>query len=102
MIGDESGRPIYLFSTDSPLRSMRGQFGAMALYAGQGVGRVTAIVGAAQRLCAIAAEAMAVLTAGTEPLPEPEQATSPACFAHEADDSYMGYAGREALNRPGY
>lgn len=30
-IGEEKGRPIYLFSTDSPLRSMTGYFEAMAL-----------------------------------------------------------------------
>lgn len=97
VIGEEDRRPIYLFSTDSPLRCMRGEFEAMALYAGQGVGRVTAIVGAAQRLRAIADEAEALLTAGTLPPPEPAQAASPACFAHEADDRYMGYAGREEL-----
>jgi len=97
VIGEEDGRPIYLFSTDSPLRSMRGEFEAMALYAGQGVGRVTAIMAAAQRLRAIADEAEALLTAGTPPPPEPAQAASPACFAHEADDRYMGYAGREEL-----
>lgn len=96
VIGDEDGRPIHLFSTDSPLRSM-GEFEAMALYAGQGVGRVNAIVGAADRLRAIADEAAARLTAGTEPPPEHGQAASPACFAHEADDRYMGYAGREEL-----
>ncbi len=97
VIGDEDGRPIHLFSTDSPLRSMRGEFEAMALYAGQGVGRVNAIVGAAQRLRVIADEATALLTAGTAPPPEHAQAASPACFAHEADDRYMGYAGREEL-----
>ena len=35
VIGEEEGRPIYLFSTNSPLRSMTGDFEAMALYAGQ-------------------------------------------------------------------
>lgn len=97
VIGEEDGRPIYLFSTDSPLRAMCGDFEAMALYAGQGVGRVNAIVGAAERLRTIAAEAEAILTAGTAPLPEPAKAASPACFAHEADERYMGYAGREEL-----
>ncbi len=96
VIGEEDGRPIHLFSTDSPLRSMRGEFEAMALYAGQGVGRVATIAGAAQRLRVIADEAEALLTVGT-PLPEPAQAASSACFAHEADDRYMGYAGREEL-----
>ena len=37
IIGDEVGRPVYQFSTDSPLRSMTGDFEAMALYAGTGV-----------------------------------------------------------------
>ncbi|MFP5355779.1 MAG: CarD family transcriptional regulator, partial [Gemmatimonadota bacterium] len=55
VIGDEEGRPIYLFSTDSPLRSMTGDFEAMALYAGQGVGRITAIEPAGERLRRIAA-----------------------------------------------
>jgi nitronate monooxygenase len=31
-IGDAEGRTIYLFRTDSPLRSMTGDFEAMALY----------------------------------------------------------------------
>ncbi|TDQ84520.1 nitronate monooxygenase [Dongia mobilis] len=37
-IGEEEGRPIMKFSTDSPLQSMSGDFEQMALYAGQGVG----------------------------------------------------------------
>src|SRR5882672_9087201 len=57
VIGDEEGRPIYLFSTDSPLRSMTGDFEAMALYAGQGAGRIDAIIPAGDRLRAIVAEA---------------------------------------------
>jgi nitronate monooxygenase len=64
VIGDEDGRPIYLFSTDSPLRSMTGEFEAMALYAGKGVGRVTAVVGAAERLRAIVTETTTLLEAG--------------------------------------
>lgn len=46
-IGAEGDRPIYLFSTDSPLRSMAGDFESMALYAGTGVGSITAIRSAA-------------------------------------------------------
>ena len=61
VIGDEEGRPIYLFSTDSPLRSMTGDFEAMALYAGAGVDRVIDIVGAGERLRRIVAEAAALL-----------------------------------------
>jgi nitronate monooxygenase len=57
IIGDEEGRPIYLFSTDSPLRSMTGDFEAMALYAGQGAARIHDIPSAAERLERILREA---------------------------------------------
>ena len=50
VIGDDEGRPIYLFSTDSPLRSMTGDFEAMALYAGAGVGRISAVQPAADKI----------------------------------------------------
>ena len=79
VIGDEQGRPIYLFSTDSPLRSMRGDFEAMALYAGHGVGRIHAIEPAAQRLARIAVEAAVQMQrhdAGA-------RRSSPVCYAHE-------------------
>src|SRR5690606_10659298 len=46
VIGDEEGRPIYLFSTDSPLRSMTGDFESMALYAGTGIGHITELTSA--------------------------------------------------------
>jgi nitronate monooxygenase len=61
IIGDEEGRPIYLFSTDSPLRSMTGDFEAMALYAGEGVSRIGDLVSAEQRVHSIVTEAEALL-----------------------------------------
>jgi nitronate monooxygenase len=61
VIGEEEGRPIYLFSTDSPLRSMTGDFEAMALYAGQGSGRIDRIVPARERLRSMVAQAHALL-----------------------------------------
>ena len=61
VIEEEEGRPIYLFSTDSPLRSMTGDFEAMALYAGEGVGRIDAVSGARERLHRIAVETTAGL-----------------------------------------
>jgi nitronate monooxygenase len=97
VIGDEAGRPIYLFSTDSPLRSMTGAFEAMALYAGAGVGRLTALVGAAERVRAIAAEASSQLEANGASLHEVGELASPACRAHEMDDRYMGFALRVEL-----
>ena len=62
VIGDEEGRPIYLFSTDSPLRSMTGDFEAMALYAGKGVGRLQNIVGGEGRVRNIVTEAESLIT----------------------------------------
>ena len=53
IIGEEEGRPIYLFSTDSPLRSMTGDFEGMAFYAGNGVDKIDAIIPAGERLWAI-------------------------------------------------
>jgi nitronate monooxygenase len=100
VIGEEEGRAIYLFSTDSPLRSMTGDFEAMALYAGEGVGRIDAVTGAGERLRAIVAEATALLDAGSvapAEQAEPAEPASPACSAHEMDDAYMGYADRDTL-----
>lgn len=49
------------YGTDSPLRTTTGDLEAMALYAGQGVGRVSDIVPAGQRLRRMADEAAALL-----------------------------------------
>lgn len=86
VIGEEDGRPIYLFSTDSPLRSMTGDFEAMALYSGMGVGRIDAIVSASERLQTIAAEATVILQnrsellAALNELLEAERAGSRVCL----------------------
>jgi nitronate monooxygenase len=61
IIGEEEGRPILLFSTDSPLRNMSGDFEAMALYAGQGAGHITSVPPAADRLNAMVSEAKRIL-----------------------------------------
>jgi len=97
IIGDEAGRPIYLFSTESPLRSMTGTLEAMALYAGMGVGRITEIAGAAEKVRAIASEAERLLDTNVTRPSESAEPASPVCFAHEADDGYMGFARREEL-----
>lgn len=99
VIGADGHRDIFLFSTDSPLRSTTGEFEAMALYAGQGVGRLAAIVPAGNRLRAIATEASALLNPPVRPTgPETLNGTrSPVCYADGAPDSYMGFATREEL-----
>jgi len=93
-IGDEEGRPIYLFSTDSPLRTTTGDLEAMALYGGEGVSRIRAIVPAAERLHSILAEAESALARGGAARGRDgwsAEPSSPVCFAAEADDEYMGY-----------
>jgi nitronate monooxygenase len=100
VIGEEEGRPIYLFSTDSPLRSMTGDFEAMALYAGQGAWRIGSIQPAGEKLKAIVQETVAVLAGEqlrSSPAAETNEPSSPACLASRADDAYMGYANREEL-----
>ncbi|WP_156461326.1 nitronate monooxygenase [Devosia sp. Root436] len=93
VIGDEEGRPIYLFSTDSPLRSMTGDFESMALYAGTGIGRIRDIGSAVARLQNIVAEAEALLT--TDPAEtdyDDVEVSSSVCYAGEMSGAYMGEA----------
>lgn len=87
VIGDEEGRPIYLFSTDSPLRSMTGDFAAMALYAGTGVGAINNIIPARERIGAVLAEASTFIPR----LPIPLAGRSSAvCYIGEMDGDYAG------------
>lgn len=58
----DGDQPRLRYSTDSPLRTTTGELEAMALYAGQGAGAITAIVPAADRLAAIVAEAELILS----------------------------------------
>ncbi len=53
--------PRLRFSTDSPRRTTTGDLEAMALYAGQGVGWITDVVPAGDRLRRMADEAAALL-----------------------------------------
>ena len=100
VIGADGERPIYLFSTDSPLRSMTGDFEAMALYAGTGAGRIHDVPTAGKRLRQITDGARRLLA--SPPLrpiggAEPVETSSPVCYAGQADDVYMGYAPPEEL-----
>jgi len=90
-IGNEGARTIWLFSTDSPLQSMTGDFEAMALYAGEGAGQIQTVVSARDRLNAIVNQAASLLDTASG------ETSSPTCYAREADDTYMGYASRDEL-----
>jgi nitronate monooxygenase len=88
VIGEEEGRPIYLFSTDSPLRSMSGEFELMALYAGTGVGSVKRVKSAKEVIDDIMNEWTALLALPTG-LELPLRASA-VCYADEISPDYMG------------
>ncbi len=88
VIGEEEGRPIYLFSTDSPLRTMTGDLGAMALYAGAGVGSIREIVPAGTRIRDLMADAERRLAATD--MPEVAVSASAVCYAEQISGVYMG------------
>nr|WP_028212677.1 nitronate monooxygenase [Paraburkholderia mimosarum] len=48
VIGQDDGRPLYLFSTDSPLRSTTGEIERMALFAGESSALVNSRTAAAE------------------------------------------------------
>jgi nitronate monooxygenase len=60
-VADEDGRPIYKFSTDSPLRITTGDLERLALFAGQVVGEIETIPSAGARVSAIVTTARATL-----------------------------------------
>ncbi len=95
VIGLENGRPIYLFSTDSPLRSMTGDFESMALYAGTGVGEIQEIVHAGDRLRSIVADAEAGLAAAS--MDDLVESSSPVCYVNETSGDYAGHLSRDEL-----
>lgn len=60
-VATDDGRPIYRYSTDSPLRSTVGDIEELALFGGQCCGLVTTLVPAARRIADIMHEAEATL-----------------------------------------
>ncbi len=90
VIGEEEGRPIYLFSTDSPLRSMTGDFEAMALYAGTGVGSIDAIRPAARIIETLLADARIVPIGAEAARDAATELASPVCYIGEMSGTYVG------------
>jgi nitronate monooxygenase len=90
VIAAEAGRPIYLFSTDSPLQTTDGRLELMALYAGTGVGAITAVRPAADIVrdlidgAAVAPLGTVGLVHGTTEL------ASPVCYIGEMSGTYVG------------
>lgn len=60
-VAEEDGRPIYLWSTDSPLRSMTGELDRLAQFAGQVSGQIVDVPAAGDRVASIVREAEAAL-----------------------------------------
>lgn len=60
-VGEDAGRTLLRFSTDSPLRTTSGDLEAMALFAGQGAALIRDVPTAAARIGTIMAEAGAAL-----------------------------------------
>lgn len=90
VIGEEEGRPIYLFSTDSPLQSMTGDFESMALYAGTGIDCIVSIRPAGEIIREIAAVAdVAPIGLDAPAVSVPEMA-SPVCYVGEMTGTYLG------------
>ncbi|MGB5558264.1 MAG: nitronate monooxygenase [Paracoccaceae bacterium] len=56
-IAEEEGRPLYLWSTDSPLRNMTGELDRLALFAGQVAGQIDRIETAGELTARIVREA---------------------------------------------
>lgn len=57
VIGAQDGRPVYLFSTDSPLKDATGRVEDMALYCGQSCGQIHHQYSAGERIAGIINEA---------------------------------------------
>lgn len=60
-VGEDAGRTLLKFSTDSPLRTTSGDLEAMALFAGQGAALIGDVPTAARRIAMIMGEATAAL-----------------------------------------
>jgi nitronate monooxygenase len=92
VIGYEKQRPIYLYSTDSPLKETRGELEAMALYAGQGVSMINDIVPAERRVQDLLQQVKSSLGAADQyPQRDPITVSSPPCFLSESEDRFAGY-----------
>ena len=115
VIAEEEGRPIYAFSTDSPLRSMTGDLERLALFAGQSAGAVERVEPAAAIIKRIVAEATGSVVSVTSETPTDDLgrqliASMPdALVVADAEgtirswnagaERILGYTGAEALGR---
>lgn len=95
IIGVDDARPVYLYSTDSPLQSTTGDLEAMAIFAGCGAYRINKIESAANRLRTMVNDAQNLLAEYYEIQAiesQTNQLYSSPCFAAEVNYSDMGMA----------
>lgn len=93
-IGRQDDGPVYLFSTDSPLRDATGDIEDMAIYAGQSCGQIHDLCGAADRLRQMISDAEHCLRRLQEP------AASTATSAATAAPARNGSQGRQQPAAP--
>ncbi len=98
IVAYENEKPIPLFSTDSPLKETRGDLECMALYAGQGVSQIKAILPASERIAAMMNEIHSLINQHEDPRPgsslpaeqEIVLSSSP-CSRNELDKNYTEF-----------
>ncbi len=92
IIGKDGDHPVYLFSTDSPLKTTIGDLEAMAIYAGSGAYRVKKIESAVRRLNTMVYEAQTTLSKYFDSQnikPDKTQLSSSPCLSSEVNNEYM-------------
>lgn len=103
-IGSQDGRPIYLYSTDSPLAGASGSLELMPLYAGHSCGSIDSVLSVSRLMDQLIEEVEVAMSSTNrtdeeaEGLSNNEPASSP-CSIGEAGDIYGGYADRGELEQ---
>ncbi|MEZ5489140.1 MAG: nitronate monooxygenase [Gammaproteobacteria bacterium] len=103
-IGEQDGKPVYLFSTDSPLRDAVGELDKMPLYAGQACGQIRHRGSAAEVVTRMVNEADQVfrhnLVEGNDDRGghgETAGFSSSPCSLHEVSGEYAGHCSNQEL-----
>ena len=103
-IGEQDGKPVYLFSTDSPLRDAVGELDKMPLYAGQACGQIRHRGSAAEVVTRMVNEANQVfrhnLAEGNDDRGgngETAGFSSSPCSLHEVSGAYAGHCSKQEL-----
>lgn len=101
-IGNQDGKPIYLFSTDSPLIGATGALDLMPLYSGHSCEQIDSVVTVAERIDTIIDDARIVFRQLAQQhrqfdVDEPISVASSPCYSGEICNGYGGYADFEEI-----